>query len=1051
MAAIKEAPRVAERTNELGIQMLSSTLHRQVFPNADPSRKPTSDQVKLSKKVLQKANLLDKIQTPLGEIDLDMPKLAGRDIQQHFVVLGLEQSRPYLEYAERFAAESLPPMPKRWSQKPGWTRYGNDTYEEGVAVAYPYGDAMVFDVEVMWKISKYPVIAVAATSTDWFSWTSPDLLKKHSNNDSSDDERGPFKTLIPMGGHSTDRVIIGHNVSYDRSRIKEEYAIEPTRFAFLDTMSLHCAIGGLSSQQRPAWNKFKRYRETGIKKARSMFEQNGEGMDVNFMSEQWLDVGAMNSLKELLEYYTGDILDKSARDTFGSENPQEVLDDFDNLMTYCAKDVHATHLVFSKVFGRFLKKCPHPVSFAGMLHMGKGYLTVSEDWKKYIAKSEAKSDEYQQTIENTLLALAEEALKKVDDPTRDDDLWLRNLDWTVAPIKMSKPRINKKGVVLVESRPIIRQRILPGKPAWYRELWEGDEERIKLTLTKRVTPYLLKLQWKGFPLYHCAAYGWTFVVPIEQADSMAKLKPLEFSANPDDETYDARASVDTGHLYYRIPHKDGDDLNVGSPLGKPFIPYMEAGTLSSYITTAKALLNMNASCSYWLGSRDRISSQFVVWKNDTVGMGIADGVNDKASGVILPLSVVMGTVTRRAVERTWMTASNAKKNRVGSELKMQIQSPDGYKIVGADVDSQELWISSLLGDRQFQMHGATPLGFMTLQGLKSLGSDLHSLTGRILGISRDNAKVFNYSRIYGAGLHHATQLLMQYNPDMTKEQARARAQNLYRATKGTQYSFKGPPYYRDFWFGGTESFMFNELERIAKSEFPLTPVLGCEIPDALRPETVRNDFMPSRINWAVQSSGVDYLHLLLVSMDYLMRRMDISGRFMISIHDEVRFLVLEEHQYLAAYALQVANMWTRAIFSSRVGIDDLPLNVAFFSAIDIDHCMRKEVDMDGITPSNDTPIPKGESVTIYQLVDKLAMTNLPDVLGDELESVALIRDQIVKETTSPFYKPVVKSSPSWWLESQMAASIKDVGEMKKELIRMHKSGIECRVGMVTTA
>lgn len=35
-----------------------------------------------------------------------------------------------------------------------------------------------------------------------------------------------------------------------------------------------------------------------------------------------------------------------------------------------------------------------------------------------------------------------------------------------------------------------------------------------------------------------------------------------------------------------------------------------------------------------------------------------------------------------------------------------VQAPRGYSIVGADVDSQELWIASLLGDSCFAgIHG----------------------------------------------------------------------------------------------------------------------------------------------------------------------------------------------------------------------------------------------------------------------------------------------------------------------------------------------------------
>lgn len=45
--------------------------------------------------------------------------------------------------------------------------------------------------------------------------------------------------------------------------------------------------------------------------------------------------------------------------------------------------------------------------------------------------------------------------------------------------------------------------------------------------------------------------------------------------------------------------------------------------------------------------------------------------------------------------------------------------------------------------------------------------------------------------------------------------------------------------------------------------------------------------MTSRVNWVVQSSAVDYLHLMLVCMKWLFTKYKIDGRFCISIHDEV--------------------------------------------------------------------------------------------------------------------------------------------------------------------
>lgn len=80
---------------------------------------------------------------------------------------------------------------------------------------------------------------------------------------------------------------------------------------------------------------------------------------------------------------------------------------------------------------------------------------------------------------------------------------------------------------------------------------------------------------------------------------------------------------------------------------------------------------------------------------------------------LYPKVVVAGTVTRRAIEPTWLTASNAKESRVGSELKAMVRAPPGYHFVGADVDSQELWIASVLGDLHFAgMHGTCSCGHM---------------------------------------------------------------------------------------------------------------------------------------------------------------------------------------------------------------------------------------------------------------------------------------------------------------------------------------------------
>lgn len=558
-----------------------------------------------------------------------------------------------------------------------------------------------------------------------------------------------------------------------------------------------------------------------------------------------------------------------------------------------------------------------------------------------------------------------------------EDKWLGQLDWSLVAgdnvVAPQKKRTKQKAPP--KPPPVLW-------PKWY---WDATKPKkdmppgtLDITVRNRIAPLLLKLSWLDWPLFHSREHGWMFRVPAS-ASFATRSSPLSFYDPADDAL--AEASLRGGYIFYKLPHKDGEKANVGSPLGKTFMKYSKDGTLKSPGSEAMEALDMNAMCSYWISARDRILNQNVVWQDETAhrDLGFTDDREDKKWGIILPQVITMGTVTRRAIEKTWLTASNAKKNRVGSELKAMVRAPPGYAIVGADVDSEELWISSCMGDAQFGLHGATAIGWMTLEGTKAAGTDLHSKTASILGISRDQAKVFNYSRIYGAGMRHAILLLLQNSAGMLQEEAQKLAANLYASTKGKN-THRSDIFERKFWFGGTESFLFNKLEEIAVSDKPQTPALGCGVTYALSKEYLPSDFgsdyMPSRINWVVQSSGVDYLHLLIVSMDYLISKYDIQARYLISVHDELRYLVSDADRYRAALALQIANVWTRSLFAYKLGMDDLPQGVAFFSAVDVDRVLRKEVDMTCVTPSQPNPIPPGESLDMEAVLERTSRGSL---------------------------------------------------------------------------
>jgi DNA polymerase gamma 1 len=955
--------------------------------------------------------LLGKNTDNTPPISFDLPKLQGQTLDEHFYKLGVDAAEPFLSQAKQFTRANPPPKPRKWVRRSGWTKYYGDGRTE--AVDAPEEEMLCFDTEVMWKESSFAVMACAVSPTHWYAWLSPWLLGESDND----------RHLIPLGDPNQARIIVGHNIGYDRARIADEYDLQQSKNNFLDTMSLHVAVNGMCSRQRPTWMKHRKNRELRDKIASETDNAElsallGNKALTEEEEELWVGRSSVNSLRDVAKFHLDITIDKAQRDQFGELDRAGVRAKLDELLDYCAADVSVTHRVYKIVFPNFLETCPHPVSFAALRHLSSVILPVDKSWESYIATAEATYHKLSDAVQERLISLTEKALDiKGDEDKWSNDPWLRQLDWSGQEVRMVKGK--KKND---PPRPAARQK-MPGMPQWYKDLFIKKDGPIGLTVRTRIAPLLLRLAWDGHPLVWSDKYGWTFRVPVAEAHKYNEKQMQECIAFDEK---DLTLRDDRSSVYFKLPHKDGPTARCANPMAKSYMAYFEKGILSSEFAYAKEALEMNASCSYWISARDRIMSQMVVYESD--GAKGSEKKSDSETGYILPQVIPMGTVTRRAVENTWLTASNAKVNRVGSELKSMVRAPPGYCFVGADVDSEELWIASLVGDAQFKIHGGNAVGFMTLEGTKAAGTDLHSRTAGILGITRNDAKVFNYGRIYGAGFKFASTLLRQFNPSLSETETTKVASNLYRATKGVKTNRK-TLHKRPFWRGGTESFVFNKLEEFAEQERPRTPVLGAGITEALMSRFVnQGGFMTSRINWAIQSSGVDYLHLIIIAMDYLIRRFNISARLAITVHDEIRYLVKEEDKYRAAMALQIANVWTRAMFSQQVGINDLPQACAYFSAVDIDHVLRKEVDMDCITPSHHSKIPHGESLDIAALLTKpnaLLDPSITSTNPPRLENISYTPRVPVMETLS-------SNTSLSFLKAQITADDKELREIIKE-------------------
>ena len=83
--------------------------------------------------------------------------------------------------------------------------------------------------------SEQPVLAVAVSDKCWYSWVSERLASSEDFYTSVQqravlDDLIPLETracgLDPISGSWQQRLVVGHNVSYDRARVKEQYLIK---------------------------------------------------------------------------------------------------------------------------------------------------------------------------------------------------------------------------------------------------------------------------------------------------------------------------------------------------------------------------------------------------------------------------------------------------------------------------------------------------------------------------------------------------------------------------------------------------------------------------------------------------------------------------------------------------------------------------------------------------------------------------------------------------------------------------------------------------------
>lgn len=237
--------------------------------------------------------------------------------------------------------------------------------------------------------------------------------------------------------------------------------------------------------------------------------------------------------------------------------------------------------------------------------------------------------------------------------------------------------------------------------------------------------------------------------------------------------------------------------------------------------------------------------------------------------------------------------------------------------------------------------------------------------------ARDLSKIVGFTTLYGGGARAIQTYIRKVYPNKTESEVKRFAQSALSSKKGVLYG--------GIYEGGSDSGCFNYMEEIAmRSKVPTLPCLGTKISTAMRPSAVGSDFKTGRVNWTIQSSGAEILSIMLTSVHWLAREYKIPCRFVLSIHDEVWFITPEKYAEQFAVLFQLAHMYTWSLFHSCVGIPDLPLSRAFFSAVAVDDKIRKSPKECTVTPSNPGGKSEGygEEFSMKELADRKAINKL---------------------------------------------------------------------------
>lgn len=890
------------KLNPLGYAVLSDSMNAKVFGPSITATYPEKREISSVVGEMEKFGVEFPVRNPDNFFidDFPLPELVGSNIKDHFDAISRDVCETRVNRMKEFAYCEIPDIPPSdlIIQAPGWWRYEmvNGEWRITAPKRGILEDIAVFDCETFVKGSNFahPILATAVSPKAYYVWIHPSFA----------DSSVPYEPmLVPLG--RKDAVLIAHNVAYDRPRTSEAYVLGKTN-SWFDTMSAHINVSGLASGQR-WW-----YVQRGTKKASYKADP------------MWADKGSLNNLVDCYNFHCKPSIpldegDKKIRNRFVDA---ESMADFDadklDLIRYALTDVKLTFDLYSILVLKYLQNNPSLTTLAGHFGISSAKLPVVSSWEKWFDDCEKAWRDSISKQESILSRMARELYDSWNEGeiTQEDiehDPWLSQMDWEAnfKLTKAGKPSSKWYGVPKWV-RSVSSKDLVDGKP-----FIEG------ISTKNRVSHLLLRLKWDGQPIRFFTDKGWCYM------------------------------DEDKGS-YVRIPHKDGEGVNVGGVLTKDYEEDFESGMLSSDLPEAEELIHLAINVAYWTSVRSRVREQNVEQICTPSGAGFK---------MIVPASVPHNTSTNRAGENLWLTVPDPKFDKIGSEIKTRVQAPEGYVFVESDFDAQEAVVASVFADSYHRLAGSTQFSHSILAGSKDDGTDMHSMTAKAIGISRAVAKGCNYGMLYGCGAKTLANTIRKGNKTIPMREAMEMGKKLIRIKKGEKASRLSQTL-----IGGSDSYAYNEMARIANLPCPTNPLSGTKMSTAFRPTSVGTDFWTMRNNWCIQSTGSAMLHAFMTAMEWLIDKHGMDAEFCMSVHDSILYLCPQNQAKKIAALLQVAHAWCWAWLRYNYGIYELPVANAWLSSIEIDSIFRKSATSNTRTVSQQEMEPDGLSVTIQDLI-----------------------------------------------------------------------------------